>query len=101
MKISLLLLPLLISTSLSSCTSTVTQSPVYNAPVPSPTATTVTTSKTRRAPVQQQAVTPIPGAMRQVPSTFPQIPLKEETGITPLIHNAPDTPTYKRSNARN
>lgn len=81
---------------ISSCTSTRTQSPVHTAP-----ATPV------RAPAKTRATLAAKpeGALRQVSSTpsahrpkaFPDIPLKEDTGVSPLIHTKTDTPAYKRS----
>jgi hypothetical protein len=83
------------ASSLVSCTTT--QSPVHIAPAaPQPA------KKIVRAPSAPQP----DGALRQVPATpvappkpkvFPDIPLKEDTGVSPLIHTKPDTPTYKRS----
>lgn len=74
-----------------SCASSVTQSPL-------------STPQPRRTKPVEHSAQPS-GALRQVspkpavskPKAFPDIPLKEDTGVSPLIHNSPDTPSYKRS----
>lgn len=94
MKSTRLLLPLLTCSVLSSCATKVIESPVVNAPAAVSTASNVTSyaapaaRKTKPAP---KPVAPI--------QTTPIIPLKPDSGISPLIHNTPDTPTYRRSNA--
>jgi hypothetical protein len=95
MKTSHTLLVLLCAGALSSCSS-VSHSPVHTMPV--------TTSSVHH-PVRAPSAPKSDGALRQVSSTpaapkpkaFPDIPLKEDTGTSPLIHTKTDTPTYKRS----
>jgi hypothetical protein len=89
------LLALALITGLSSCTS-VTKSPIP----PPPAVMQPGTVKPRpKPPVKEEPV----GALKPVsapkpqPKPFPDIPLKEETGVSPLIHSKPDTPTYQRS----
>jgi hypothetical protein len=96
MKTTHSILILLAAATMASCTSQ--QSDVYPPPLGSPAP----------APVRTKRPTALKpdGALRQVPATpvpppkpkvFPDIPLKEDTGVSPLIHSKPDTPTYKRS----
>jgi hypothetical protein len=96
MKLAHQLLISLVAATLASCTSQ--NGPVYPPPANNPV----------QAPARpKRPAAPKPdGALRPVPSTpltppkpkaFPDIPLKEDTGVSPLIHNRPDTPTYKRS----
>lgn len=92
MKTPLVLLAVSAGICLCSCQSTVKQSPVY---LPASNGT----DKPKPKPQPQND-----GALRQVPSQpekpkdkpFPDIPLKEDTGTSPLIHDKADSPTYKR-----
>ena len=97
MKLTSKLLILLAAATLASCTSQ-NQGPVYPPPLTSPLPAP--------ARPKRPSIPKSDGALRQVPSTpltppkpkaFPDIPLKEDTGTSPLIHSRPDTPTYKRS----
>jgi len=93
MKTSSLLICVALASALSSCTTVVT-SPV--APVAPPVA-----QKPKPKPKPDTrpdgALKPVPNTPKPVVKPFPEIPLKEDTGTTPLIHSKPDTPTYKRS----
>ena len=90
-------LALVFAAAFASCTTT-TRSRVHTAST-APTPTRSKTSSPAKAPPKAE------GAMRQVvspraapkPKAFPDIPLKEDNGISQLIHTKPDTPSYKRS----
>ena len=92
-----LLIPLAAAT-LASCTSN--GGPVYPPPAGSPApAPAPARPKRPAAPKPDGALRPVPSTplTPPKPKAFPDIPLKEDTGVSPLIHTRPDTPTYKRS----
>ena len=111
MKITPLLFAILVACGFSSCATKVVTSPLPAAgaaptsPVPvaassSQSATTV--KKTAVQPVAQTPPVSTGGAMKQVPNpptprAFPNIPLKEPSDTSPLIHSKPDQPSYQRS----
>ncbi len=86
--------------SLASCATSVTESPVHTAPSTPSTPVEPDRPKPKPRPAPEKP----DGALKQVPAetekkdkAFPDIPLKEDTGTSPLIHNKPDSPSYKRS----
>lgn len=95
MKTTSVVLSLLCTAALSSCSTT--QSPVNIAPAtPPPAKKTVHTPAPPKADGVLGQVSNAPVAPPK-PKAFPDIPLKEDTGVSPLIHTKPDTPSYKRS----
>lgn len=87
MKLIRTVLPAVVSLGLASCGSTVTSGPVHTAPLAA-------------SPARPKAQPESDGALKQVspkPKPYPEIPLKQDTGVSPLIHNKTDTPTYQRS----
>ncbi|MCB1086855.1 MAG: hypothetical protein KDM63_07405 [Verrucomicrobiae bacterium] len=99
------IIPILLATGVSvalfsSCGSTVSQGPVNL-----PAADTGGRQPSRPSePKPEKKTTTTTGALRQVPNepkpekpkAYPDIPLKEDTGTSPLIITKPDTKPYVR-----